>query len=100
MKYLAVTAAALFLLATPGAFAQNSDSNRGGQECPSPAVGQSFDRSSAACQTEIDIWIDRHREQNRDYRYERWSGRDLDLPGMRCGTQYADPACPENLGNY
>jgi hypothetical protein len=78
MKYLAITAAALFLFAAPGAFAQNdnngndngnagaggndatgSTSNQGGGDCPSPAAGQSFDRFSAECQTQINIWMDK-----------------------------------------
>jgi hypothetical protein len=83
MKYLAVTAAALFLFAAPGAFAQNdgnnnandngsnaaggnndatgSTSNQGGGDCPSPAAGQSFDRFSAECQTQINIWMDKQK---------------------------------------
>lgn len=83
MKYLAVTTAALFLFAAPGAFAQNNDnndnpdtggatqdnsggndatgstSNQGGPDCPSPAAGQSFDRFSAECQRQINIWMDK-----------------------------------------
>lgn len=69
MKYLAITAAALFLFAAPGAFAQDTDgstddatgstSSKGGPDCPAPAAGQIFDNFSEACRNEINIWAEK-----------------------------------------
>jgi hypothetical protein len=33
--------------------------NQGGPDCPAPTAGQAFDSFSAACQAEINIWIDK-----------------------------------------
>lgn len=58
MKYLAMTSAALFLLAAPGmALAQSSDASAGGDsQCNDETATSSYDSFSEKCRHQIDAW--------------------------------------------